>query len=97
MRVIMLFMATHTHLAEKCISNNPDLVKKFRAVLSEEEAEKQGCDLLGVYVAPTEHIAYILLRAEEHDSLLNFLRPLVKLGETRIRPVTEWKDLSKRL
>ncbi len=93
----MLFVATHTHPAEKCISDNQDLVKKFRAALSEEAAEKSGCRLINIYVAPTEHIAYIIFEAEDHDSLLKFLRPLIKLGVTRITPVADWKEVSNQL
>ncbi len=93
----MIFLATHTHPAEKCISDNPDQVKKFQAALSEESAERHGCKLIKIYVAPTEHIAYIFFEAKEHDNLLSFLRPLLKLGVTRITPVAEWKDVSNRL
>ncbi len=93
----MIFLATHTHLSERCPANNPDLVKKFQTALSEESAEKHGCKLIKIYVAPTEHIAYIFFETQEHDNLLSFLRPLLKLGETKITPVDEWKHVSNRL
>jgi len=93
----MIFLAIHTHPADRCISDDPEMIKRFREALSSEVAERRGCRLIGVYVAPLEHIAYIIFEADEHDSLLRFLRPLMKLGETKITPVAEWMDVSSRL
>ncbi len=93
----MIFLAIHTHLPEKCIIDNPQKIKKFRAALSEEEAIKNGCRILNVYVSPTEHIAYIIFETNNHENMLGFLKPLIKLGITEIKPVDEWKEVSSTL
>ena len=93
----MIFLAIHTHLPEKCIIDNPEKVKKFRGVLSEKEAIKNGCILINVYVSPTDHIAYIIFKAKEHNNMLNFLKPLIKLGVTKVKPVEEWKKVSTNI
>lgn len=93
----MKFLAIHTHLPEQCIIDNPEKVKKFRDALSEEEAIKNGCKLISVYVSPTEHIAYIIFEAKEHNNMLSFLKPLIKLGVTEVKPVEDWKKVSNNL
>ena len=93
----MIFLAIHTHLPEKCIIDNPQKIKKFRASLSEEEAIKNGCRILSVYVSPTEHIAYIIFETNKHENMLSFLKPLIKLGITEIKPVDEWRKVSNGL
>jgi len=91
----MMFLAIHTHDADKCVSRDPMLVKDFQEALSEEVAEKNGCKLKNVFVNPAEHIAYILLEADEYRNITDFLEPLLALGKTKISPVEEWKNISK--
>tara|TARA_B100001971_G_scaffold181668_1_gene178496 strand:- start:562 stop:843 length:282 start_codon:yes stop_codon:yes gene_type:complete len=93
----MIFLAIHTHLPENCIIDNPEEIKKFRAALSEEEAIKNGCRLISVYVSPTEHVDYIIFETKEHENMLSFLKPLIKLGITEVKPVDEWKKVSNYL
>jgi hypothetical protein len=93
----MIFLAIHTHDADKCVSKDPLLVKKFQEALSNEVAEKNGCKLKNVYVNPAEHVAYILFEADEYNSVMGFLKPLFTLGVTKISPVDEWKRVSNSL
>jgi len=84
----MLFVAVHTHTPELCPSDSPEMVKKtVDVVASEKHAKKTGVKVLGSYIAPPEHVLFFILEADDYDNVIEFFRPLMKIGTPRIIPV----------
>jgi hypothetical protein len=94
---LLIFVAANTHTSDKCPINNPDRIRYLQKVLSEEEAGKNNCKLINFLVSPTEHVGYIILEADSHESMMRFMRSLMSLGETKIAPVDHWKNFSAQL
>lgn len=84
----MLFVVIHTHTPELCPSGKPELVKKtVDVVASEGHANKSGVKVLGSFVAPPEHTLFFVIEADDYGKIVDFFRPLMKMGTARIIPV----------
>ncbi len=84
----MLFVAIHTHTPELCPADSPEKIKKtVDIVASEKHAKKTGVKVLGSYSAPPDHTLFFVLEANDYDCVIDFFRPLMKLGTARIIPV----------
>lgn len=81
----MLFVATHTHTPESCPAGG-DLAP-LHLIASTEHAAKCKVKVLGSYAAPPEHTFYFVLDAKDYPSIVEFFRPLMKIGAPRITPV----------
>jgi len=86
----MLFIAIHTHAPELCPAESPEVVKKtVDMVASEKHAKKTGVKVLGSYSAPPEHIHFFILEVNDYGNIIDFFRPMMKIGTARIIPVSE--------
>lgn len=80
----MLFVAVHSHRPESCPIDQPEPV---RIISSDEHAKKCGVKVLGRYIAPPEHQLFFILEANDYQKIVNFFRPMMKIGAPRIYPV----------
>jgi len=88
----MLFVAIHTHTPELCPSDSPEKIRKtVDVVASEEHAKKTKAKVLGIYTAPPEHTFFFILEADDYGSIIDFFRPMMKIGTLRITPVSPIK------
>lgn len=84
----MLFMVIHTHTPELCPSDKPEMVKKtVDVVASNAHAKKCGVKVLGSYIAPPEHVLFFILESDDYGKIVDFFRPLMKMGTPRIIPI----------
>ncbi len=90
----MLFVVTHEHPPELCPSDNPELAKKtVSMVASKAHAEKSGVKVLGSYIAPPEHVLFFIIESNDYEKIVDFFRPIMKMGTLRIIPVSVLGDL----
>jgi hypothetical protein len=80
----MLFVAIHTHTPELCPSNDPAPVHQLADA---KHVKDSGVKVVGSYVAPPEHVFYLVLEASDYSQVVRYLRPLMKIGTPRIVPV----------
>jgi uncharacterized protein with GYD domain len=84
----MLFVVTHVHPPELCPCDNPELVKKTVGVMgSKAHAEKSGVRVLGSYMVPEEHTFFFIIESNDYGKIMDFFKPIAKLGTLRITPV----------
>jgi uncharacterized protein with GYD domain len=93
----MLFVVTHVHPPELCPSDNPELVKKTVSIVaSKAHAEKCGVKVLGSYIAPPEHVLFFIIESDDYGKIVDFLRPIMKMGTPRIVPVSVMEDVKSK-
>jgi hypothetical protein len=80
----MLFIATHEHSPDLCPSDDPAPVHKL---VDEDHIKESGVKVLGSYVAPPEHVFFLVLEADDYGQVVRYLRPLMKIGTPDIVPV----------
>jgi hypothetical protein len=93
----MLFVVTHEHPPELCPSDNPELVKKtVSKVASKAHADKSGVKLLGSYAAPPEHAFFFIVESNDYGKIVDFFRPIMKMGTLRIMPVSVLEEIKSK-
>ena len=93
----MLFVVTHEHSPELCPSDNPELVKKTVSIVaSKAHAEKSGVKVLGSYIAPPEHVLFFIIESNNYEKIVDFFRPIMKMGTLRIMPVSVLGDVASK-
>lgn len=93
----MLFVVTHEHPPELCPSDNPELVKKTVSIVaSKAHAEKSGVKVLGSYIAPPEHVLFFIIESNDYGKIVDFFRPMMKMGTLRIMPVSVLEDVRSK-
>ncbi len=80
----MLFVVTHEHTPDLCPSDDPAPVNKLA---DENHIKESGVKVLGSYVAPPEHVFFLVLEADDYGQVVKYLRPLMKIGTPDIVPV----------
>lgn len=91
---MMLFVVTQVHTPELCPSDNPELVKKTVSVVgSKAHAEKSGVKVFGSYIAPEEHALFFIIESNDYEKIVDFFRPIMKMGTLRITPVSTLGDV----
>ena len=89
----MLFVCTHTHTPELCPSDNAEMVKKTVGTMaSKAHADKCGVKVNCSYIAPEEHLLYFVIEAGEYQRIVDFFRPVMKMGTLRVTPVSNLAD-----
>jgi len=84
----MLFMVIHEHTPELCPSDKPEMVKKTVDVMgSKAHAKECGVKVLGSYMSPPEHVLFFVIESNDYGKIVDFLRPIMKMGTPRIIPV----------
>ena len=83
----MLFHAAHRHRHETCSAHKPE----NRALFSKSIAAANdiGIKIIGSYADAPGHTLYFIIEAETALQIAQFFDPILDLGDTDIRPVTD--------
>ena len=81
-----VYLVKHTHSAEKCPTNNPEMVQQLASHMTVENADKYGVKLKADWVDETEHTAVFILEADSPDKVTNFTLPFLEVGSLMIKP-----------
>jgi hypothetical protein len=80
-----LYLVQHSHTAETCPRNNPEMVRQLSAHVSAANAARHGVKLLADWVYEPEHTVILVLEADTPDKAANFVLPFLNAGPVTIR------------
>src|SRR6202044_658153 len=73
----MLFLIMQTHDLDHCpAKEGSDSLREYYRSLQADIAEKLGVEVLGLYTAPLHHAQFLILQADDFESLSEYLHPL---------------------
>ena len=81
----MLFHATHRHSYQTCHAHDEE--RKAKVVEAVQASGEIGIKIHGIYIDPPGHVGYFVLEADTMEQGVQFLDPMLELGDTDIRPV----------
>jgi hypothetical protein len=88
----LLFVVSHCHTPELCPSDSPEKIKRtIHIVASEAHAKSTGVKVLGSYIAAPEHTLFFIIESDTYEKIIDFFRPMMKIGTPRIVPVSQLK------
>lgn len=91
----MLFHAIHRHTHETCSAHKPDNQAQFEKAF--KSADEIGIDIIGMYVDAPGHSTYFILEADSSLQIAKFFDPILELGDTEIKPVSDATKLLEQL
>jgi uncharacterized protein with GYD domain len=80
-----LFLIEHTHTAETCPTQNPDMVRQLRSHVSDENAAKMGVRILGDWASEPEHQVVFIVEADNPANVENLAGPFRHFGSVNVR------------
>ncbi len=83
-----VYVAHWTHTPENCPGRSDEgamMLSKFWE--GRKMAEKKGVTILGAYATVTEHDFFIILEANDYNTVVEFFRPLLPSQTGKIVPV----------
>jgi hypothetical protein len=82
----MLFQVIHTHTSENCPARSSEQTKPISAWWQALKKTPDVKVLVGT-VSPLDHTFYIVVEADDYQTLVRALGPLVSIGTGRVIPV----------
>lgn len=89
-----LFVAEHTHPAERCPARNPQMAAGLLSLL--HNADKAGIKIHGDAVTDHQHHLYLIADAEDEASLRNYLAPFGQMGTLTVSPASRCEQVVAR-
>ncbi len=91
----MLFHATHRHSHETCPAHQPENLARFAKTM--RSANELGVNIIGSFADAPGHTVYMIIEADTALQIAQFFDPILELGDTEIKPVTDTMALLQRL
>lgn len=92
----MLFHVTHTHNWETCPYNDPararDTFGRMMAGIADSEVE-----LVAAFADAPAHKVFLVLEAESVVQIEQSLAPVIDMGSTKTRPVSDFAEILNRV
>jgi len=86
-----LFVLDHKHSTENCPNGTMRPDKEFSSKL-EANAKTSGLRLVEGYVDAPAHHFYFIVDAGAAVQIINFITPLITVGDTNVHPVVKWSE-----
>lgn len=83
-----LFIVRHEHDAARCPASNPDMGAMLLNHLSRPNARQHGVEVKGEAVVQGAHSLYMILEADDEDSVRQFVAPFHEAGIVDIYPAS---------
>ena len=90
-----LFLVEHTHTAETCPTQSPEMVRQLRSHVAPENAKRLGVSILGDWVSEAEHTLVFILEAEGPEAVATFAAPFEQMGQVKVRVGLTCEDTAK--
>jgi hypothetical protein len=91
-----LFVAEHTHPAEQCPAQNPQMAPALLQLVSPVNAAKHGLTIHGDAVTNGGHHLYLILEGPNVDTVREYLRPFGMLGTLAVLPASHCEAVVAR-
>jgi hypothetical protein len=89
-----LFVAEHTHPAERCPAKNPQMAAGLLAIL--HNAGKAGIKIHGDAVADHQHHLYVIADAPSEDAMKQYFAPFGQMGTLTVTPASHCEQVVAR-
>ncbi len=83
-----LYYVEHTHTAETCPTQKPDLMRMLGSHVSQESADKFGIKIVSDIVHPGEHRMMLVLEADDQSKVDDFAKPFGMVGTVEVKEVS---------
>ncbi|MGA7924229.1 MAG: DUF3303 family protein [Thermoplasmata archaeon] len=91
-----LFVAEHTHAADRCPAGNPQMAPFLLQILSNENASKHGLKIVGDAVASGRHHLYVIMEGPNEAAIKQYLAPFGQAGSLDIIPASHCEEVVAR-
>jgi len=89
-----LFVAEHTHPAERCPARNPQMAAGLLALL--KNAGNAGISIHGDAVANHQHHLYVIADAPSEDAVRTYFAPFGQMGTLTVSPASHCEQVVAR-
>ena len=89
-----LFVAEHTHPAERCPARNPQMAAGLLALL--KNAGNAGIAIHGDAVANHQHHLYVIADAPNEDAVRTYFAPFGQMGTLTVSPASHCEQVVAR-
>ena len=79
-----LFIAKHSHPAERCPARDPQMAPMLLQHLSPSNAANYSIKIQGEAVVNGAHTLYLILDAPDEDSVNRFMQPFAQAGSVDV-------------
>jgi|CXWL01.1.fsa_nt_gi uncharacterized protein with GYD domain len=83
-----LYFFEHTHTAETCPTQKPDLMRMLGAHVTPDNAGKMGIKIHSDIAHPGEHRMMMVLEADSRQPIDEFALPFEMVGTAQVKEVT---------
>ena len=91
-----LFLVKHQHPAEACPAGHPQMGPKLLVHLSEPSAESFGVQIHAEAVVDGEHTFYLILSADQAETVERFMTPFAQAGTVDVKPASYCEQVVAR-
>lgn len=88
-----LFFFEHTHTAETCPTQKPDLLRMLGAHVTPSNAGSMGITIHSDIVHPGEHRMMMVLEAASQKEIDKFTQPFGMVGTVAVKEVTTCEEV----
>ncbi len=89
-----LFVAEHTHPAERCPARNPEMAQGLLAIIA--NARKAGIKIRGDAVTDHQHHLFIIADADSAETIQNHFAPFGQMGTLTVTPASHCEEVVAR-
>ncbi len=91
-----LYIVRHQHDAETCPAKDPAMGEMLLKHLSPNNAHKFGLTIKGDGVVNGQHTLFMIVEAEEADTVENFMQPFKQAGPVEVWAASECEAVVAR-
>jgi len=89
-----LYVAEHTHPAERCPANNPQMAQGLLAII--HGAGKAGIQVHGDAVTTGGHHLYLIVDAPNEKAVRDYFAPFGQMGTLAVSPASHCEEVVAR-
>ena len=83
-----LYFVEHTHTAETCPTQKPDMMRMLGDHVTHATADKFGIRILSDIVFPGEHRMNLVVEAPARENVDQYVQPFAMAGKVEVKEVT---------
>lgn len=91
-----LYLVQHTHAAERCPRNHPEVLRQLASHFTASNAGQQGVKLLADWVNAPEHTIILVLETDAAEKAVNFALPLLHVGSLTIQAGATLEEVARQ-
>ncbi len=89
-----LFVAEHTHPADRCPAGNPQMASGLLAII--KNADRAGIRIQGDAVAFHQHHLYVIAEAPNEEAVRRYFAPFAQMGTLTVTPASHCEEVVAR-